>query len=48
MSKEETIISIYNMIYEQDTNNKKSCLTLSEEITHFIEELIQYERTKSN
>jgi hypothetical protein len=48
MSKEEIIISIYNMIYEQDTNNKKSCLTLSEEITDFIEEIIQYERTKSN
>ena len=48
MSKEEIITSIYNMIYEQDTKNKKSCLTLSEEITDFIEELIQYERTKSN
>ncbi len=48
MSKEEIIITIYNMIYEQDTNNKKSCLTLSEEITDFIEEIIQYERTKSN
>lgn len=48
MNKEEIITSIYNMIYEQNTNNKKSCLTLSEEITEFIEQLIQYEKQKNN
>lgn len=40
MSKEEILISIYNMVYEQDTFNKKKCLELSEEITEFIEELL--------
>lgn len=40
MNKEEIITSIYNMIYEQDTNNKKSCLNLSEEIYDFIEKLL--------
>ena len=40
MTKEEIVTSVYNMIYEQDTTNKKSCLSLAEEITGFIEELL--------
>ena len=42
MNKEEIVATVYNMIYEQDTINKKSCLSLAEEITDFIEELSQY------
>ena len=41
MTKEETVTSVYNMIYEQDTTNKKSCLFLAEEIADFIGELSQ-------
>jgi hypothetical protein len=41
MTKEEIVTSVYNMIYEQDTTNKKSCLSLAEEIADFIEELSQ-------
>jgi hypothetical protein len=41
MTKEEIVATVYNIIYEQDTTNKKSCLSLAEEITHFIEELSQ-------
>jgi hypothetical protein len=37
MTKEEIVTSVYNMIYEQDTKNKKSCLFLAEEIADFIE-----------
>jgi hypothetical protein len=40
MNKEEILSSVYNMIYEQDTVNKKKCLWLAEEITDFAEELI--------
>jgi hypothetical protein len=39
MTKEEIVITVYNIIYEQDTTNKKSCLSLAEEITDFIEKL---------
>jgi hypothetical protein len=40
MDKEEITVTIYNIIYEQDTTNKKSCLTLSEELYDFIEKLL--------
>ena len=40
MDKEEITVTIYNMIYEQDTTNKKSCLSLSEELYDFIEKLL--------
>lgn len=33
---EHYIVSIYNMILEQDTNNKKSCLELAKEISIFV------------
>jgi hypothetical protein len=41
MTKEEIVATVYNIIYEQNTTNKKSCLSLAEEITIFIEELSQ-------
>lgn len=28
--------SIYNMIFEQDTNNKKNCLELAKELSVFV------------
>lgn len=40
MNKEEIIITIYNMIYKQNTTNKKSCISLSEEIYDLIEKLL--------
>jgi len=40
MDKEEITVTIYNMIYEQDTTNKKSCLSLSEELYDLIEKLL--------
>ena len=40
IDKEEITVTIYNMIYEQDTTNKKSCLSLSEELYDFIEKLL--------
>jgi hypothetical protein len=48
MNKEEIVATVYNMIYEQDTTNKKSCLSLAEEITIFIEELSQYKEQGVN
>jgi len=41
MTKEEIVTTVYNMIYEEDTTNKKSCLSLAEEITDFIGKLSQ-------
>jgi hypothetical protein len=43
-NKEDILISVYNMIYEQDTTNKKKCLLLAEEITEIIEEIIEYKK----
>jgi hypothetical protein len=40
IDKEEITVTIYNMIYEQDTTNKKSCLSLSEELYDLIEKLL--------
>lgn len=34
--KDAIITSIYNIIFEQDTNNKKTCLKLSEEVYESI------------
>ena len=47
MNKEEILTSVYNMIYEQNTTDKKECLLLSEEITEFIEELIDNQSNKN-
>ena len=43
-NKEDILISVYNMIYEQDTTNKKKCLLFTEEITEIIEEIIEYKK----
>ncbi len=47
MSKEEILTSVYNMIYEQNTTDKKECLSLAEEITEFIEKLIDNQSNKN-
>ena len=47
MNKEEILTSVYNMIYEQNTTDKKECLLLAEEITEFIEELIDNQSNKN-
>lgn len=39
-SDEEIITTVYNIIYEQDTTNKKSCLSLSEEIFDLIKQIL--------
>lgn len=41
LDKEDIITTLYNILYEQDTTNKKSCLSLSEEMYEFIEELLK-------
>jgi len=43
-NREDIIVTIYNIIYEQDTTNKKSCLSLSEEICDFIEKLLNEDK----
>lgn len=41
IDREDIITTIYNILYEQDTTNKKSCLSLSEEMYELIEELLK-------
>jgi hypothetical protein len=43
--KEDIIVTIYNMIYEQDMTDKKSCLSMAEEICDFIEKLLNQIKT---
>ena len=46
LDKEDIITTIYNILYEQDTTNKKSCLSLSEEMYEFIEELLKLNKNE--
>jgi len=46
LDRKDIIITIYNILYEQDTTNKKSCLSLSEEMYEFIEELLKLNKLK--
>ena len=46
LDREDIITTIYNILYEQDTTNKKSCLSLSEEMYEFIEELLKLNKNE--